>query len=67
MILEIHGKDPGASVTTETWDYTRPAPNQLVIQGVHRGTHVHVTLHLEPIPRLVTRGFHWVTEVPFIQ
>lgn len=49
----------------ETWRYTRPAPDRLVIDGVHGGRYLHVALHREPDGLLVTRGFHWINEVPF--
>jgi hypothetical protein len=48
-----------------TWTYTRPAPDRLVIDGVHRGHQVHAALHLEPSGLLLTRGFHWINERPF--
>jgi len=51
--------------TKETWKYTRPAPDQLVIDCVHRGASLHITLHREPEGMLMTRGFHWINEVPF--
>jgi uncharacterized membrane protein YphA (DoxX/SURF4 family) len=50
---------------TETWRYLQPAPNQLVLDAVHRGKSLHVTLHLEPAGVLMSRGFHWMNEVPF--
>lgn len=50
---------------TETWHYRQPAPDRLVIDAVHRGKTLHVTMHLEPDGVLMTRGFHWVNEVPF--
>lgn len=49
----------------ETWRYSRPAPDRLVIDGVHGGKSLHVALHLVPEPLLLTRGFHWINEVPF--
>ncbi len=49
----------------ETWSYTRPAPDRLVIDCVHRGKSLHVALHLEPDGLLLTRGFHWINEVPY--
>jgi len=49
----------------EVWSYTRPAPDRLVIEGVHRGRSLHVVLRRDPEPPLVSRGFHWITEVPF--
>jgi len=36
-----------------------------VIDGVHLGRSLHVTLHRHPDGLLVTRGFHWINEVPF--
>lgn len=49
----------------EIWRYRRPAPDHLVLDGVHLGKAFHATLHLEPAPLLVTRGFHWINEAPF--
>jgi hypothetical protein len=56
----------------ETWTYTRGTTQAedgerttLVIDGVHGGKPFHVELHREPDPLLVTRGFHWINEVPF--
>ena len=49
----------------ETWTYSRPAPDRLIIDGVHRGSSLHLTLHLEPEGVLMTRGFHWINEVPY--
>jgi hypothetical protein len=56
--------DP-AGQRKETWMYTRPIPDHLVIDAVHGGRYLHVTLHREPEPPLMTRGFHWINEVPF--
>ena len=50
---------------SEIWRYTRPAPDRLVIDCDHLGKRLHVTLHLEPDGVLLSRGFHWVNEVPF--
>jgi hypothetical protein len=49
----------------ETWRYSRPAPDRLVIDGVHLGKSLHVALHAAPPPRLLTRGFHWISDAPF--
>jgi hypothetical protein len=49
----------------ETWTYARPAPDRLVIDAPHFGKKLHVALHREPAPPLLTRGFHWINEVPF--
>lgn len=48
----------------ETWTYSRPAPDQLVIDCVHFGKTLHVVLHREPEGALLTRGFHWINEWP---
>jgi uncharacterized membrane protein YphA (DoxX/SURF4 family) len=50
---------------TENWTYQRPSPDHLVIDCVHGGRSLHVALHLEPDGLLVTRGYHWINEVPF--
>lgn len=49
----------------ETWRYTRPAPDRLVIDAVHLGKTLHVELHREPEALLRTRGFRWINEAPF--
>jgi uncharacterized membrane protein YphA (DoxX/SURF4 family) len=49
----------------ETWTYTLPAHDHVAIDGVHAGKTLHVTLHLEPESRLLSRGFHWINEAPF--
>lgn len=49
----------------EIWTYTRPAPDRLVIDGVHLGKTLHVALRAAPEGLLVTRGFHWINEAPF--
>jgi uncharacterized membrane protein YphA (DoxX/SURF4 family) len=56
---------PGEPRLEETWHYSRPAPDRLVIDGPHGGKSLHVVLHLVPDPLLMTRGFHWINEVPF--
>lgn len=50
---------------SEIWHYSRPAPDRLVIDAVHRGRTLHMTMHLEPDGVLMSRGFHWINEVPF--
>jgi len=55
----------GEKKQKEIWQYTRPAPDRLVIDGAHLGKVLHVTLHAAPAPPLVTRGFHWINESPF--
>jgi uncharacterized membrane protein YphA (DoxX/SURF4 family) len=49
----------------ETWHYSQPAPDRLIIDGVHRGRALHMTMHREPDGVLLSRGFHWFNEVPF--
>ena len=49
----------------QAWKYTRPVPDQLVIDCVHLGKSLHVVMHLEPEGALLTRGFHWINEVPY--
>ena len=63
--VELDGKDGDKARKTETWKYTRPSPDHLVIDGVHGGRYLHVTMHLAPASPLLTRGFHWINEVPF--
>jgi len=65
--IQVEVEDQAGGKTTETWAYARPAPDRLVIDGVHAGKHLHVTLHLETPPLLVTRGFRWINEVPFVR
>jgi hypothetical protein len=48
----------------ETWRYSRTA-DRLVIDGMHLGKVLHVALHVAPDPLLLTRGFHWINELPF--
>jgi hypothetical protein len=60
-------KDKEEDKDKETWKYQRPAPDQLLIDGTHRGKVFHVALHLRPPPLLVTRGFHWINDRPFNQ
>ena len=54
-----------AKKITEVWHYSRPAPDRLILDAVHRGKALHVGLHLEPDGVLETRGFHWVNEIPY--
>jgi uncharacterized membrane protein YphA (DoxX/SURF4 family) len=65
--IRVEVDDPAGGKTTETWRYARPAPDRLVIDGVHAGKSLHVTLHLEAPPLLVTRGFRWISEAPFVR
>jgi uncharacterized membrane protein YphA (DoxX/SURF4 family) len=67
ILLASAGQDAAKAPETEVWTYTRPAPDHLVIDGVHLGKDLHVMLHLASDPLLVTRGFHWITDVPFVR
>ena len=53
-----------AGKTQEVWRYRRPAAGELILDGVHRGQSFHVVAHLEPQGELLSRGFHWINEVP---
>jgi hypothetical protein len=63
--LDLIDREFDPTGTPETWRYVRPAPDQLVIDAVHRGASLHVALHRESLPLLVTRGFRWINERPF--
>lgn len=67
IILTRTSQDSPEAPKTEVWTYKRPALDRLVIDGDHLGKHLHVTLHLAPAPLLVTRDFHWITDVPFVR
>jgi uncharacterized membrane protein YphA (DoxX/SURF4 family) len=47
--------------------FTRPAPDQLVLDGPIDGHPTHIQLRLEDRNHflLVSRGFHWIQEYPF--
>jgi uncharacterized membrane protein YphA (DoxX/SURF4 family) len=47
--------------------YTRPAPDRLLLDGAMDGHKVHLELSLYDRKKfvLVSRGFHWVSPVPF--
>jgi hypothetical protein len=47
--------------------YQEPAPGLLTLQGTFDGRKIHARLRrTEPPPfRLLTRGFHWISEEPF--
>lgn len=52
----------------ETWIYELVTDGDhatLVVDGTLHGKRFHAELHREPEPLLVTRGFHWVNEVPY--
>lgn len=47
--------------------YSRPAPDQLVLDGTMDGHKIHMQLKLMDRDKfmLVNRGFHWINEYPF--
>jgi hypothetical protein len=50
-----------------TLKYTRPSPRVLTLDGVVSGHVLHAKCDLSDVyekPLLLTRGFHWVTELP---
>jgi uncharacterized membrane protein YphA (DoxX/SURF4 family) len=55
--------DPQAA-KQETWTYRLPTADHLVLDGIHDGKPMHVTMHREPDGLLLTRGFHWINERP---
>ncbi len=48
-------------------DYEEPSPGALTISGTLDGRALRATLIRSPKPEfpLMTRGFHWITEIPF--
>jgi hypothetical protein len=63
-ITLIKGRD-------ETWQstltYARPAPDQLLLDGLFDNHKIHMQLKLLDRDKfnLVSRGFHWINEYPF--
>ena len=51
--------------TKETWNYVLASPDHLVIDCVHRGKSLQVAMHRRPAGLLLSRGFHWINEVPY--
>jgi hypothetical protein len=51
----------------DIWRYTltEGEPASLVLEGTYRDKAFRAELHREPDPLLVTRGFHWIQEIPF--
>jgi len=50
------------------WTYalsTEGHRTSLVLDGAYRGKPFHAELHREPEPLLLTRGFHWINELPY--
>ena len=47
--------------------YEEPSPDALTVLGTLDGRALHATLirSLEPEFPLTSRGFHWITEIPF--
>lgn len=48
-----------------TWTYDHAASGELQITGVFRGHQVHAVMRRQKPGLLMTRGFHWINEVPF--
>jgi hypothetical protein len=50
-----------------TLTYQRPEPGRLLLEGTFDGKPVRAVLHrtVNPKFRLLTRGFHWINELPF--
>jgi hypothetical protein len=50
-----------------TLTYQRPEPGRLLLEGTFDGKPVRAVLHRTDHPkfRLVSRGFHWINELPF--
>jgi hypothetical protein len=45
--------------------YRQPDPKTLLVSGTLRGRQIEATLHAAPTDfPLLTRGFHWITEMP---
>jgi hypothetical protein len=65
LTVKLYDKDYNEVGSAETWTYARPAPDHLVIDGPHLSKQLHVTLHREPEPPLLARGFHWINESPY--
>jgi hypothetical protein len=63
--LKFGPRGNGPANTTLT--YTRPAPDQLIIDGPMGGHKLHMELRLYDRSKflLVNRGFHWVQQGPF--
>jgi len=57
-------EDPSKKYSLE---YSEPAPDRLVVNGMIEGQNVRATLRKVPAPQflLVDRGFHWINEYPF--
>jgi hypothetical protein len=50
-----------------SFTYSRPAPDQLVLDGTMDGHKIQLQLKLQDRDKfmLVNRGFHWINEYPF--
>jgi uncharacterized membrane protein YphA (DoxX/SURF4 family) len=62
VLTQRHANNQKLSFT-----FTRPAPGQLILDGIVEGHPTHIQLRLEDPHKflLVNRGFHWVQEYPF--
>ncbi len=49
------------------FQYTRPDPQTLIVDGILDGKNIHARMRLEPEKEyiLLTRGFHWINEFPY--
>ena len=47
--------------SSQDWGWAR----RIGLAQVHLGRSLHVALHRAPPSPLLTRGFHWINEVPF--
>jgi len=61
-LTENGAKEPKAKLK-----FQRPAPNELLLDGILDGHNIHA--HLQLVDRekflVVNRGFHWFQEYPF--
>ena len=50
-----------------SFEYKRPDPNTLIVDGIIDGERIRAVAHREPDTDflLQTRGFHWINEFPF--
>jgi len=50
-----------------SFEYRRPDPNTLIVDGTMNGEKLHATMHRADARAflLTTRGFHWINEYPF--
>ncbi|MBC8161469.1 MAG: hypothetical protein H7Z42_09655 [Roseiflexaceae bacterium] len=56
--------DPTGDGTSMMMLYKKSQPEQMEVRVVLRGREILATLRRRPLP-LLTRGFHWINEVPY--